>query len=152
MIKFPTGARTFSRAWGPLTLQPGLFLWQQSGREAHYSSPSTAEVKNKWSYIPYAPIRRRGVHKDNFTFTHTGMSCYLISEDHCKGLHIINWHDRTDEHKIGSTLSEHVFNLHLYNWPMHPSPSRKSFFNYRSMLFPASCSVYVAGNATCMCT
>ena len=39
----PRRGKKFSRPWGPLSLYPGFFLWQQSGREADHSSPSTAK-------------------------------------------------------------------------------------------------------------
>jgi len=35
-------------------------------READYSPPSSVEVKNDWSYTPTAPIRLRGLHRNNF--------------------------------------------------------------------------------------
>jgi hypothetical protein len=37
------------RQWVPLALSPGPKL---PGYEANYSLPSTAEIKNSWSYIP----------------------------------------------------------------------------------------------------
>jgi hypothetical protein len=52
---------------------PGV---KRSGREADHSSPSSANVKNAWSYISTPPIRLQGVvcsvktkHVDNFIFT-----------------------------------------------------------------------------------
>jgi hypothetical protein len=48
------------------------------GREADHSPPSSAEVKNSWSYISAPPVRLHSVvlslkkkHKNNFTFTFT---------------------------------------------------------------------------------
>jgi len=38
------------------------------GREVDHSPPSSADVKNMWSYTSFPP-RRRGVHKDKFTCT-----------------------------------------------------------------------------------
>jgi hypothetical protein len=37
-------------------------------REVHHSLPSTAEVKNVWSYTSTPPVSFRGVHRENFTF------------------------------------------------------------------------------------
>jgi hypothetical protein len=57
--------------WAPVVPSPGT-KEPPPGREAHQSPPSTAEVKNAWSYTPTTPIRLHGVvskHKDNFTFS-----------------------------------------------------------------------------------
>jgi hypothetical protein len=43
--------------WVPGALSLGIKL---PGREANHSPPSSAEVKNAWSYISTPPIRLRG--------------------------------------------------------------------------------------------
>jgi hypothetical protein len=61
--------------WVPGTLSLGV---KRPGREADQSPPSSAEVKNAWSYISTPPIHLHGVvivkHRDSFTFT---FSVYL---------------------------------------------------------------------------
>jgi hypothetical protein len=50
---------------------------KRPGREAYHSPPSSAEVKDAWSYTSTPPIGLHGVvlilkkHWDNFTFTFT---------------------------------------------------------------------------------
>jgi hypothetical protein len=44
--------------WVPGDLSQGVKL---PGHEAHHSSPSSAEVKNAWSYTSIPPIRLHGV-------------------------------------------------------------------------------------------
>jgi hypothetical protein len=51
-----------------------LFALKQLGREADHSPPSSAKVKNAWSYISILPIRllwssAQLKHRDNFSFT-----------------------------------------------------------------------------------
>jgi len=36
--------------------------------EVNFSPPSSAEIKNKWSYISSLSIRLHGIYKENFTF------------------------------------------------------------------------------------
>ena len=38
------------------------------GHEFKHLSPSSAEVKNEWSYTPAVPIRLRGMDRNNFGF------------------------------------------------------------------------------------
>jgi hypothetical protein len=38
-------------------------------REAGASPPSSAKVKNEWSYTSASPAYIHGVHNNNFTFT-----------------------------------------------------------------------------------
>jgi hypothetical protein len=57
--------------WVPGALSLGV---KRPGREADHSSPSSAEVKNAWTYTPTLTIRLHGVvfglkkYRDNFTF------------------------------------------------------------------------------------
>jgi hypothetical protein len=44
--------------WVPSVFTPRIKL---PGREANYSHPSSAEVKNAWSYTSTPPIRLHGV-------------------------------------------------------------------------------------------
>jgi len=44
--------------WVPGALSPAV---KRPGREADHSPPSSAEVKDAWSYIPIPPIRLHGV-------------------------------------------------------------------------------------------
>jgi hypothetical protein len=44
--------------WIPGTLSVGV---KRPGRETDHSPPSSAEVKNSWSYIANSPIRLHGV-------------------------------------------------------------------------------------------
>jgi hypothetical protein len=60
----------------PIQWEPGALSFgiKRPGREANYSPPSSAEVKNAWSYISsqYAFMAWYSVkkkHRDNFTFT-----------------------------------------------------------------------------------
>jgi hypothetical protein len=39
-----------------------------SGREVNHSSPSSAEVKNKWIYTSSHSVYLHGVDRENFTF------------------------------------------------------------------------------------
>jgi hypothetical protein len=61
----------------PLQWVPGILSLEvkRPGREAGHSPPSSAEVKNAWSYTSTPPVRLHGVglvkHRDNFTFTFT---------------------------------------------------------------------------------
>jgi hypothetical protein len=73
-VRFPCGGWEFfsspsrpERLWGPT--QP-LFQWvpgalslviKRPGREVDHPHPSTAEVKNAWSYASTLPIRLHGV-------------------------------------------------------------------------------------------
>jgi hypothetical protein len=57
--------------WVPGALSLGI---ERAGREADHSPPSSADVKNAWSYTYTSPIRLHGVvlsqkHRNNFTFT-----------------------------------------------------------------------------------
>jgi hypothetical protein len=58
----------------PIQWVPGaLSLWvKRPGREADHSLPSSAEVKNAWSYTSTPPIRLHGwclvKHRDNFYY------------------------------------------------------------------------------------
>jgi hypothetical protein len=45
---------------------PGI-KWPK--REFDHSPPSSAEVKNEWSYASTPPVRLRGVERDNFSCT-----------------------------------------------------------------------------------
>jgi len=56
------------KSGGSLPCSPGA---KRPGREVDHSPPSSAEVKNAWSYTS-TPSRLHDVvlkHKDNFTFT-----------------------------------------------------------------------------------
>jgi hypothetical protein len=72
-VRFPAGARNFSLhhrvqngsgdtqppiQWVPGALSLGV---KRPGREADHSPPSSAEVKNAWSYTSTLPIRLHGV-------------------------------------------------------------------------------------------
>jgi hypothetical protein len=64
--------------WVPGALSLGV---KRPGREAGHIPPSSAEVKNAWSYTSNSPIRLHGVvlklkHRDNFTFNLTSTDCY----------------------------------------------------------------------------
>jgi hypothetical protein len=58
--------------WVPGTLSLGV---KRPGREADHSTPSSANVKNAWSYTSTLPLRLHGVvisqekHREKFTFT-----------------------------------------------------------------------------------
>jgi hypothetical protein len=54
---------THTHTQPPIQWVPGAFnLWVKvPGREADHSPPSSAEVKNAWSYIPTPPVRLNGV-------------------------------------------------------------------------------------------
>jgi hypothetical protein len=55
----------------PIQCVPGALslVVKRPEREADHSPPSSAEVKNAWSYISTPPIRIHGVVlRDNFTF------------------------------------------------------------------------------------
>jgi hypothetical protein len=61
--------------WVPGAISPGV---KRQGREADHSPPSSAEVKNVWSYTFTPPLRLHGVvlsyrtkHRVNFTFACT---------------------------------------------------------------------------------
>jgi hypothetical protein len=41
---------------------------KQQGRKPDDSTPSSAEVRNKWSYTPTPPTRFHGAQKDKFIF------------------------------------------------------------------------------------
>jgi hypothetical protein len=72
-VRFPAGARNFSlhhRVQNGSEAHPasyptgtrGSFLGvKRPGREADHSSPSSADVKNAWSYTSTFPIRLHGV-------------------------------------------------------------------------------------------
>ena len=47
-------------------LCPGM---KRPGREADYTAPSSADVKNERRYNSTLPICLRGVYRDSFTFT-----------------------------------------------------------------------------------
>jgi len=57
--------------WGPPSLpfsgyrspSPGL---KRPGRDVHHSPPSSAEVKNVWSYASTPPLRFHGVYRCNY--------------------------------------------------------------------------------------
>jgi hypothetical protein len=57
--------------WVPGALTLGI---KRPGLEADHSPPSSAEVKNAWSYTSTPPVRLHGgaqlKYRDNFTFTH----------------------------------------------------------------------------------
>ena len=40
---------------------------KRPGREADHSPPSSAEVKNEWSYASILPVCLRGLYRDDFT-------------------------------------------------------------------------------------
>jgi hypothetical protein len=44
---------------------------KQLGQEANYSPPSSAKIKNEWSYTSTPYMGFYGMHKDNSTFTLT---------------------------------------------------------------------------------
>jgi len=51
----------------------GFFPWRGEGvrppeHEFDHSLPSSAEVKNEWSYISVSSLRFHGVARENFTF------------------------------------------------------------------------------------
>jgi hypothetical protein len=82
-VRFPVGAGNFSlhhrirngSGAYPASYQMGSFLRvKRPGREADYSPPTSAEVKNAWSYtstpqyvfMAWCLVK----HRDNFTFTY----------------------------------------------------------------------------------
>jgi hypothetical protein len=81
-----------NRSWAhpaPVQWVPGaIFLGvKRPGSKADHSPPSSAEVKNVWSYKSTPPIRLNGVvlklkHRDNFTFTFCCMWCYHWRNEH----------------------------------------------------------------------
>ena len=61
------------RIWGPISFlfsryQNSFPRTEQSRREVDYSPPSSAEIKNEWSYASIPPIRLHGVNRDHFIF------------------------------------------------------------------------------------
>jgi len=58
VVRMPAGARHFSR---PTLGIPSAGV-QRSGREASHSPPSSAEVKNEWSYTSAPPVCLHGVY------------------------------------------------------------------------------------------
>jgi hypothetical protein len=66
--------------WVPGALSLGV---KRPGREADHSSPSSAEIKNAWSYIStpqYVFMAWCLVkHRDNFTFTFTQTLTHVLS-------------------------------------------------------------------------
>ena len=46
----------------------GRLRVKRLGREADHSHPSSAEVKNKWSYASTVPVCLHGMYRDNVTF------------------------------------------------------------------------------------
>jgi hypothetical protein len=72
-VRFPAGAGTFSlhhrvqkgsgahSASYPVGITNSFPGVKRPGREADHSPPSSAEVKNAWSYTSTAPIRLHGV-------------------------------------------------------------------------------------------
>jgi hypothetical protein len=77
VVRFPVGVRDFyfliqTGFWDPADL---LFndYWRSKG---DHSPPSTAEVKNEWSYTSVPPICRPAAYSDSFsTFTHATGFC-----------------------------------------------------------------------------
>jgi hypothetical protein len=73
---FTTASRTALRpTQPPIQRVPGALSLgvKRPGRETDHSPPSSAEVRNAWSYTSTHPIRLYGVvlskkHRDNFTF------------------------------------------------------------------------------------
>ena len=78
--RIPAEARGFSlaqnrpdRLWGAPSLllsgHPGSFQGvKRMGRDVNPSPPSSAEVKNEWSYTSTAPTGLHGVERSNFPF------------------------------------------------------------------------------------
>jgi hypothetical protein len=100
-VRFPVGARNFSLhhcvqncsgahqppiQWVPGALPLGV---KRPGRETDHSPPSSAEVKNEWSYTStpqYAFMTWCLVkHRDNFTF-------YLLCSKVCVKIGVPFWH------------------------------------------------------------
>jgi hypothetical protein len=52
----------------------GLGGVKRPGRDVH-ARPSSARVKNEWSYTSASPVYIRGVDRDNFTF----LGFYLVT-------------------------------------------------------------------------
>jgi hypothetical protein len=72
-----------------------LFPWvKRPGREADHSHPSSAEVKNMWSYISTPPIRPmawcsvKNKHRDYFTFAFTFIFTFTFGRDGRCGLDV----------------------------------------------------------------
>jgi hypothetical protein len=65
---FPVSSRPIQRPrhWFPGT---GSLEVRWPEHEADHSPPSSAEVKNEWSYTPTPPLCLQGMHRDNFTVT-----------------------------------------------------------------------------------
>jgi hypothetical protein len=86
-VRFLIEARFFfckspDRVWGPPILLFGGYrrscLWiKQSGSEVNRSSPSSAKVKNRWSYL-YAHIYPHGVDREDVTFLTTLIIIIII--------------------------------------------------------------------------
>jgi hypothetical protein len=67
-VHVPIGARVFSVLQNVQTaMGPTKFTTQQLGQEVYHSPPSSAKVKNEWSYT-CTPLCPRGMDKKNFTF------------------------------------------------------------------------------------
>jgi hypothetical protein len=60
----------------PMDNMGSVLAVKRQGREADHSPPSSAEVKNAWSYTSTSPICFHGVeqHRDKFTFYFFRMS------------------------------------------------------------------------------
>jgi len=68
------------RIYGAMPLLPSLLFngyqgtspgVKRPGREVKHSSPSSARVKNYWSYTSTPPLCLHGVERENLTFTFT---------------------------------------------------------------------------------
>jgi hypothetical protein len=57
---------------------PGV---KQQGREVNHSPPSSAEVKNEWSYTSTLPTCLHGVDRENFNFVTFNFRLYNVSCD-----------------------------------------------------------------------
>jgi len=68
--------------WGPFSLLFNGYLGslpevKRPECEINHSSPSSAEVKNKWCYTSTSPICLQGVYRENFTFFYQKRNCNI---------------------------------------------------------------------------
>jgi hypothetical protein len=95
--RFFSSPKRRDRLWAPLSLllkgYRSPFPWvQRSRREVTHSPPSSAPVKNRWSYTS-TPIRLHDLDRENFAFLwESGRSLM-----HLKSLHLLG--DKKESHK-----------------------------------------------------
>jgi hypothetical protein len=65
-VQTVSGAHRVSYSMSTGVLSPGA---KRPGREVNHSPPSSAEVKNEWSYSSSPSIRLHSMDRDNFALT-----------------------------------------------------------------------------------